>query len=179
MKAEDRIIQAAFKIYYQDASASFEKIAEEAGVSRMTIHRKFPKREALIIAACKKLYQEGSRILDLAFETKTSSLEQLKFFITASLQERLNYHFVYQFQELHELMDHEDCCAFYSRLERLFQDLKTEQQITSAVPKAWFFHMLDAIMMTACHTYEHGCVAPNDIPQLAWQSLLGIIQPVP
>ncbi len=177
MKAEDKIIQAAFKIYYQDASASFDKIAEEAGVSRMTIHRKFPKREALIIAACRKLFQEGSQILEEALEAEKTSIEQLKSFVVRSVKNRLNYHFVYQFQEIHHLMDHEDCTAFYNKLEKLYQNLKEEKHIANSVTEAWFFHMFDAVMMTAWHTYEHGCVAPNDIPKLAWQSFLGSVSP--
>ena len=175
MKAEDKIIQAAYKVYYQDASATFDKIAEEAGVSRMTIHRKFPKREALVLAACRKLFQEGSQLLDLAYEAEKTSMDRLKFFVVQSVKKRLNYHFVYQFQEFHELMDHDDCTAFYSKMEQLYQNLKTEGHISSSVPEAWFFHMFDAVMMTAWHTYEHGCVAPNDIPKLAWQSFLGSV----
>lgn len=47
----DRLIDAAVELYASDGyDVPFEKIAERAGVSRPTLHRNFPDREALSAA---------------------------------------------------------------------------------------------------------------------------------
>lgn len=175
MKSEDKILKAAVKVYYQDASAPFDKIAEAAGVSRMTVHRKFPNRETLIVAACDRIFSEGIRLLDAALKQPGTLLEQLENFVKQSVKEQINYHFLYQFEPLHSLMNEKTSTAFYDSLEQLFKQLKAQQWIKEGVTEPWFFHLFDAIMMTAWHTHEHGCVAPNDIPDLAWNSLKGAL----
>ena len=50
----DRLIDAAVELYASDGyDVPFEKIAERAGVSRPTLHRNFPDREALSAAVLK------------------------------------------------------------------------------------------------------------------------------
>ncbi|RJL32245.1 TetR/AcrR family transcriptional regulator [Bailinhaonella thermotolerans] len=44
------ILEAAERVLAQDPAASMERIAEEAGVNRTTIHRRFASREALLEA---------------------------------------------------------------------------------------------------------------------------------
>ncbi len=50
----DRLIDAAVELYASDGyDVPFEKIAERAGVSRPTLHRNFPDRDALSAAVLK------------------------------------------------------------------------------------------------------------------------------
>ena len=50
-KTEANILNAAFDILAQDFSAPLDKIAEAAGVTRMTLHRYFNGRDALLEAS--------------------------------------------------------------------------------------------------------------------------------
>lgn len=55
----DRLIDAAVELYASEGyDVPFEKIAERAGVSRPTLHRNFPDREALSAAVLKVHMEE-------------------------------------------------------------------------------------------------------------------------
>ncbi|MFD8932486.1 TetR/AcrR family transcriptional regulator, partial [Streptomyces mirabilis] len=44
------ILEAAEQVFAQDAGASMEQVAEAAGLTRITVHRRFANRQALLEA---------------------------------------------------------------------------------------------------------------------------------
>ncbi|OZD18362.1 TetR/AcrR family transcriptional regulator [Rhodococcus sp. 06-156-3C] len=49
-RSERAILEAAERVLYEDGGASMEQIAEAAGLTRITVHRRFASRQALIEA---------------------------------------------------------------------------------------------------------------------------------
>ena len=61
-----RILAAAEAVLAVDSSASLERIADEAGVARATVHRRFVSRQALLDALAEQLNQRYARALEQA-----------------------------------------------------------------------------------------------------------------
>ncbi|MEU6609562.1 helix-turn-helix domain-containing protein [Streptomyces shenzhenensis] len=52
-----RILEAAEAVFAEDAAASLERIADAAGLARVTVHRRFASRTALLDALAEQLSQ--------------------------------------------------------------------------------------------------------------------------
>ncbi|WP_086559633.1 TetR/AcrR family transcriptional regulator [Streptomyces africanus] len=68
------ILEAAERVLAQDASASMEQIAEAAGLTRITVHRRFANRQALLEALAVSAKQQ---IIDAIEEARPDSAPAL------------------------------------------------------------------------------------------------------
>ncbi|MFI6956537.1 TetR/AcrR family transcriptional regulator [Nocardia sp. NPDC050408] len=68
------ILEAAERVLAQDAGASMEQIAEAAGLTRITVHRRFANRQALLEALAVSAKQQ---IIDAIEEARPNSAPAL------------------------------------------------------------------------------------------------------
>ncbi|MEU2425503.1 helix-turn-helix domain-containing protein [Streptomyces sp. NPDC007851] len=68
------ILEAAERVLAQDAGASMEQIAEAAGLTRITVHRRFASRQALLEALAVSAKQQ---IIDAIEEARPNSAPAL------------------------------------------------------------------------------------------------------
>lgn len=170
-KTEAKILNAAFDILAQDLSAPLDKIADAAGVTRMTLHRYFNGRDALLEATGLEMIRLGNQIIDDALAKYESPREQLKEIVMQASQMGERFHFL---THAAEEMEHQafgpHIEALDKRMTELIEQLREEGLIQKGMPNAWILHLYGGVLTAAWSSLRDGAVAPREIPLLAWQS---------
>lgn len=170
-KTQKKILNAAFEILAQDISAPLDKIAEAAGVTRMTLHRYFNGREALLEATGLEMIRLSNRIIDDAITHHSDPSEQLQEIIMQASQMGVRFHFL---MHASEEIDYElfgpQIQTLDNRMTEIYERLREKGQIKKGIPNAWLLHLYGGVLTAAWNSLRDGSVAPREIPLLAWQS---------
>jgi TetR/AcrR family transcriptional repressor of mexCD-oprJ operon len=78
-----RILEAAARLLVEDPRVSIQRIAEEAGVVRLTVYRRYPNREALRRAIFEAAAGEAHRVLTEVADQELDPVEGLRRLIIA------------------------------------------------------------------------------------------------
>ena len=170
-KTKKKILNAAFDVLAQDFSAPLDKIAESAGVTRMTLHRYFNNRDILLEAMGLEIVRLSNHIIDEAVTQHTRPHEQLQAIVMQASQMGERFHFL---THASEEIDYETFGPMVQELDKrmteIIEALRAEGAIKKGVPNAWILHLYGGIMTAAWSSSRDGVVAPRDIPTLAWES---------
>ena len=170
-KTQKKILNAAFDVLAQDFSAPLDKIAEAAGVTRMTLHRYFNSRDALLEATGFEMIRFSNRMIDEAIARYNHPREQLQEIVLQASQMGERFHFL---MHASEEIDYEVFGPLMQKLEdrmtEIIEVLREEGLIKKGVPNAWLLHLYYGVLTAAWSALRDGTVAPRDIPMLAWQS---------
>lgn len=170
-KTQKNILNAAFEVLAQDISAPLEKVAEQAGVTRMTLHRYYNGREALLEATGLEMIRLGNEIIDEAVAQSANPLKQLELIIKNASQMGDRFHFL---MHAHEIIDSEAFAPLVEGMDNkmihIFDQLREQKLIEADMPNAWLLHLYGGVMTAAWSSLQEGSVAPRDIPTLAWKS---------
>lgn len=170
-KTKQKILNAAFDILAQDFSAPLDKIAEAAGVTRMTLHRYFNSRDVLLEATGLEMIRLSNRIIDEAIAQHDHPREQLQEIVMQASQMGERFHFL---MHASEEIDSELLGPLIQKLDdrmtEIIEELREEGLIRKDVPNAWLLHLYGGVLTAAWSSLRDGAVAPRDIPVLAWQT---------
>ena len=171
-KTKRKILNAAFEVLAQDFSAPLEKIAEAADVTRMTLHRHFNTRQALVEATGLEFINTANDILEQAVAEHHHPQDQLKAILVHSAEIGERFHFLFHAMEE---FDQEETLwamgqAWRDKLAEIIEAVRTEGLLKAEIPTPWILHLYDAIMITSWSALREGGVAPRDVPDLAWLS---------
>ena len=170
-KTQKKILNAAFEVLAQDFSAPLDKIAEAAGVTRMTLHRHYKSRDALLEATGLEMIRLSNQIIDEAVSQHPQPSEQLKSIVMQASQMGERFHF---FMHAAEEIEYEIFGPMIQGLDdkmtEIIEALRNEGLISKGMPNAWILHLYGGILTAAWSSMRDGAVAPRDIPTLAWQS---------
>ncbi len=78
-----RILEAAARLLAEDPRASIQRIAEEAGVVRLTVYRRYPNRDALRTAIFEAAAGEAQRVITEITAQELDPVEGLRRLIIA------------------------------------------------------------------------------------------------
>jgi AcrR family transcriptional regulator len=177
-RTERAILNAAATVLGQDPSATMTRVAEEAGVSRMTLHRYFGNRRALIEGAFHELIRKANLVVDEAMTASDDPSAQLEHMLKGDTQ-------LGDFSFLQQLWNEQLDPSILSEgeslnavLNTLFDTLKAEGAIAPHLSTSWLNHLYFAVLGAAWQAQRDGSVAPNDLPELAWASFShGVMTP--
>ena len=177
-KTQKKILDAAFEVLAQDISAPLERVAEQAGVTRMTLHRYYAGREILVEATVLEMIRLSNQIIDDALEQNDRPIDQLKAIITSASQMGERFHFLMHANEIvdEQIID-SNVAELDGKMIKIFDQLRDEKLIEQDVPNAWLLHLYGGVMTAAWSSLNEGAVAQRDVPKLAWRSFSkGILQ---
>jgi AcrR family transcriptional regulator len=75
---DERILRAAARVLAEDPGASIQRIADEAGVVRLTVYRRYANREALRKAIFEAAATEARQAIANALESEQDTVECLR-----------------------------------------------------------------------------------------------------
>lgn len=167
------IAEAGITALADNPAASLSAIADAAGVSRATLHRYFPDRQALIDAVSLQAIRETDAAVSAIDWEGMTSQEYLLAVFEAVIPLGDRYHLLSR-APLDAASDAvRDAYARQLRgVDAMVRWMAREGLLASAVPAAWAALVIDALMYTAWTAVRDGAVAPRDAAALACRTCL-------
>ena len=167
------IVEAGITALADNAEASLSAIADAAGVSRATLHRYFPDRQALTDTISLQAIQEtDAAVHAIDWEGMTSQEYLLAVFeVVIPLGDR--YH-VLSRAPLDAASDavREAYARQLRGVDTMVRWMAREGLLASKVPVAWAVLVIDALIYAAWTAVRDGTVAPRDAAALACRTCL-------
>lgn len=174
--SKQKIIESAIFIFNADFSASLDKVATHAYVSRRTLHRHFKDRQDLLDACIFEMMKTWQAAMLVAFKNSTDPIKQLEEMLYAGIDCGVKYAFLTKLQNRAEelsALPTGDSEAYTKARDRWFSfipDLGAKKIINNNLSIAWIRILFTHMIMAAVDALQSGDVAPNTIKENAWYS---------
>lgn len=173
---QQKIIDAAIVTFNDDLSAPLETVADQAGVTRRTLHRYFGDR-AQLLDACKAEMQERCQAaMTAAYRSSNDPLRQLELMLYAGIDCGYKYAFL---KKLHRRTRYPDVPENAEGIEydtimgkwrALVASLQQQDIISRQLTIPWIFALFDGMINSTIDALRSGDIARNDIKKFAWFS---------
>ena len=171
-----RIIEAAIVVLNDDLSASLDKIAVQAGVTRRTLHRYFEDREDLYASCRREMQQSCQRAMSAAYASATDPRQQLEQLVYAGIDCGTKYAFLHKLalpQTAPETAGLATSAADTEPdhpLHSVLQTLQRQGALSPELTLAWLGMFFFGLIQATLHAAATGTVAPRDLKPMAWRS---------
>ena len=172
---KQNIIDAAIFIFNEDLSAPLEKVADEAKVTRRTLHRYFTDRTALLDACQQDMQKSCSLGITAAKESSVYPLQQLEQILYAAINCGVKYSFLHKLHSLHNHQHkHNDKnCEKYDRtfgqIGTIIKTLQDNNVVSTQLSTEWIATLFTSIV-TATINAHTPCADSADFKKFAWFS---------
>jgi len=165
-----QLLSTAMKVLNTDPSASMERIAEEAHVSRMTLFRTFKNRQGLIEELVLESYKVCSEIIlratarsDTGTATGAGTASEK---LAESVREMMPVGAMFRFLlygpwRFTNPIIIENDIALRQQWHNLLKELQEEKTLRADLPLAWLARSLDSLLIAAWESLESGDIAIN------------------
>lgn len=167
------VLESATRLLAVNPRASMGEIAAAAGISRATLHRLFPSRDALLEAIGLLAIDRISAAFASARLDEGSVPEALQRLVAAVIPAVHQFAFLIsemQFEE-NEALTAGDA-ALQDETERLMRRGQTEGSIRVDLPAPWLAYALSGLLLGAEEAERRGAIAPRETARLVLESFL-------
>ena len=178
-----RIIESAIQVFNEDLSAPLQKVADNAALTRRTLHRYFKDRNELVEICRQAIQISCKKAMIAAIQSSYEPIVQLERMLYAGIDCGAKYS---TFYKMHRSADHNHTmqnknCADYDYIYTTFQKLVIELQKTGILnPKMspeWIQVLHSGIIESTVNAKQINHQNIEDIKQLAWISYSKAISP--
>ena len=165
------ILEAGFRVFSVDPSASLGDVADHAGVGRATLHRHFASREILMIALAKQAMAELNDAVDAATANAVSHAQALRLALDAIIPLANRQAFLSSEPVQN---DPQIAAAYQHDLAQLRNEIdaaRGEGLFSPDVPTEWIAQTYDALIYAAWQMVRDGHATPRQASDLAWRTL--------
>ncbi|UZR99660.1 TetR/AcrR family transcriptional regulator [Chondrinema litorale] len=178
--AKNKIIAAAVTCFLNNESETLEKVAEEAGVSRRTLHRYFENRQDLLESCKNEMLNSCNKAMNEAYESDNDAIIKVRNMLFAAIEQGANYVFIKRMYKRSNFSDVDAKKEFESdnvksKWLKIMKGLQEEKRINHVLTIPWIFDLYGSIIETSIYAVEAGDVARNDSKKFAWISFKGAI----
>lgn len=159
----DPVLDGALRVLRRNPAASTAELAAAGGISRATLHRRYPRREDLLGALARRAMTEVEEAFARARADGGPVLPRL-------VAELLPV--AYDFTFLARVPDSEvaDAAATWAeldvRLAEMMADAQRRGELRRDVPPAWLATVLVSLLLGASDAVDAGALAPRDVERL-------------
>ncbi|MBW1295399.1 TetR/AcrR family transcriptional regulator [Aquimarina litoralis] len=177
-KTKDRIIQAAIDVFNHDFSAPLQKVADNANVTRRTLHRYFKDRDELVATCEREMEVSCKKAMIAAIKSSDDSLMQLENMLNAGIDCGAKYYFFYKLyqQEGHKRSgsnkDCEDYDYIYSNFKKIIKDLQNKGIVDKKMTIEWIQNLHAGIINSTVNAKEIDQSNGIEIRKFAWKSFI-------
>ncbi|WP_448321213.1 TetR/AcrR family transcriptional regulator [Streptomyces sp. CO7] len=170
----DHVLRTAADLLARRSTATTEEIARAAGISRATLNRHFPGRDALVRALEEFGIAECERALDAARPEEGSAEEALRRLVRAAEPCAGLLAFLYSENQLFEGEEQNAGWArIDERLTGLFRRGQESGEFRIDLSAVWLTEALYGLLAAGGWAVTEGRVARNDISHMLVELLLG------
>ncbi|WP_231955110.1 TetR/AcrR family transcriptional regulator [Occultella aeris] len=152
------ILDAAAALWARDYSASFGAIAERADVSRSTLHRYFPDRQALVDALLLDSLPRLGAVAD-SVTPHDSPMDALEAYLRAGIEIGDRVIFLYSDPDRFDGNPNWPSDDYDDALTPLLDQARAAGAIAADIPNAWATNLFYAVLYTAAE------VSAGDLPR--------------
>ncbi|WP_169545493.1 TetR/AcrR family transcriptional regulator [Sneathiella aquimaris] len=177
MVTDEDIIEATITTLAHKPEATMQEIAREAGVSRITINRRFGSRNDLLQIAATYSLDLFEDILLNAQKSRKPPLDQIRqifegyaglsnhyfFWMRGFVEDRKKYETIF----LNQL----------AMVEKLVLAAQDRGELRKDLPTGWIAGMFDYLAITVNSSLNRGVIAQRDALNLGWDTFLNGVSP--
>jgi AcrR family transcriptional regulator len=146
----DAVVAAAIALLTEDPAVSMTAIADASGVTRTTVYRHFPTRDALLRAVFARVHAEFVALGEEAVGAGTSAADTLRQFAREVVPRSERYRFLTGYRALaEEVFDDEQLIEGDGVLAWL-RAAHARGELRPETPPEWQFRMLRSLVTAAC-----------------------------
>lgn len=183
IETRSRIIEAAIKVFNKDFSAPLQKVADNADITRRTLHRYFKDRDELIVTCERQMEMSCKKAMIAAINSSDDPLIQLKNILHAGIDCGAKYSFFYK---LHQRTGHKhsqsdkDCADYdyiYQSFAQIIRDLQKKNIISRQMTIDWIQNLHAGIINSTVNASTTTETEKLHIKEFAWKSFIKGISP--
>ncbi len=181
---QQQILEAAIVVLNDDWSASMDKIAGQAGVTRRTLHRYFADRQDLYASCQQEMRRSCQQAMSAAYASSADAGQQLERLLYASIDCGTKYAFLHKLFLLPaQAPDPERDPEPFQLLHRVLATLQQQGALRPELPVPWLTLFFLGVVQATIYAETSGAVARQALKSLAWTSFrqgIGlVITPLP
>lgn len=166
------LTDAAIAVFSANPTATLADVASAAGVKRVTLHRLFGSRDALLQAIAIRSHEEMDAACERAAKGAKSHTAALRAIVAALVPVGDRFHFLWtQHKVWEDAQVAKRVAQDNAELTQLIDAAKAEGGIATEVPTPWVLAAIEATVFAALTASRRGDIAVNDAGQLAVDTL--------
>jgi AcrR family transcriptional regulator len=170
----EQVLRDAAALLARRATASMDEIAKAAGISRATLHRHFPGRDALVRALGALGIEQVGECLNAARIEEGDPAEAVRRLIDEAIPVSGFLGFLYGENQLYDLPEIEaGWAAIDARVGALFARGQEEGLFRYDLSPAWLVEALYALIAASGWSVQEGRIAARDSARMVAGLLLG------
>ncbi|MYX38210.1 MULTISPECIES: TetR/AcrR family transcriptional regulator [unclassified Streptomyces] len=170
----EQVLRDAADLLSRRATASMEEIAKAAGVSRATLHRHFPGRDALVRALGVLGIEQTEERLDAARIEEGDPVEAVRRLIDEAVPVSGFLAFLYGENQIYDFAEINDGWArIDTRVAALFRRGQEAGAFRYDLTPAWLVEALYALIAASAWSVQDGRMARLDSARMVTDLLLG------
>lgn len=171
---QQKIIEAAIVVLNDDLSASLDKIAGQAGVTRRTLHRYFEDRQDLYASCQREMQQSCQRAMSAAYASTTDPRQQLEQLLYAGIDCGTKYAFLHKLTlpqtALEAAVSSAETTESDQPLQSVLRTLQRQGALSPELSLAWLGMFFFGMIQATLHAAAAETVARRDLKPMAWCS---------
>jgi len=168
----EKIINAAVCVWNEDYSAPLKSIAKEAGISRMTLHRHFCGRDAILLAIVEDFIEKIVLVLNQAEKGQDEPIQQMEYLVKNTHRLVEDYNFLFDLFE--QKGRPEDAAERFKRFEDLFEaffiSIQSQGVIKSKIDFKWANALFEGVMKSGFRMKQKGFDKNLDLAEMIWEA---------
>ena len=171
-----RIIESAIKVFNEDLSAPLQKVADNANVTRRTLHRYFKDRTELVLICRQAIESSCKQAMITAIQSSKEPMLQLEQMLYAGIDCGAKYTTFYKMHRSsdHNHTQHNKSCADYdyifSTFQRIIIDLQKRGDINPEMSPEWIQVLHSGIIESTVNAMQTSPSKFENIKKMAWDS---------
>lgn len=172
------LLAVATKVLISSPAASLGDVAAAAGISRTTLHSRFPTRQALLVA----LAMEAMGLIETAYEDATLDEGPVEDAIRRAVERMIPLGPRVEFLLRERSLDAEtEVVRRHDELDRPLLELvrrgQQDRTLRGDLPDWWIVSSLASMVFGAWDAIADGRLAPRDAPGVVCGTILGGLAP--
>lgn len=164
---DDQLLEAVATALAGNLGASMQELADEAGVGRTTLHRRFPSRQALTDAVARHALDEADRIMTACGMDDRPVAEVLDRLAAEVLPLALTYALLWAEPPITERTPLEaEVDLLDDRFERFAARAQADGNLRPDVPARWVVYSLGSQALAVWWAVRAGFVGPREAERL-------------
>jgi AcrR family transcriptional regulator len=170
------IIEAAIIIFNEDLSAPLEKVAEEANVTRRTLHRYFKDRQDLVICCNQEMQKSCNKAMTEAQQSSDKPLVQLENMLYAAIDCGARYAFLHKLHHMHghqHVSGDKDCARYdetVSKFRTVVLQLMQQKMLSDQITLEWVTVLFPGVVTATINSLNEDADNNRKLKQQAWFS---------